>query len=234
MAETNPTARLQIIRPRDQHPHQRLLITLPRVIQMHHLQLQICLGQLLQMMNFWAQTIFCTRRQQQMHTPVDNNIFHAGYLENGNNAYLLELPALEKMLNTQKFLMDEMSGQFYTVYGNSYQQMSMKPMLKQAWATRELINQLTTMRQAFGYTGLVRSTPPLAKGVQPTASTSHQPDDLLPRQPAPNTVQYQPPSFKLTRPMVRLMKNERIQVHHNYISAVSSLEHKRDLINRLK
>ena len=37
---------------------------------------------------------------------IDNKVFHAGYLENGNNAYLLELPALEKMLNTQKFLMD--------------------------------------------------------------------------------------------------------------------------------
>ena len=83
---------------------------------------------------------------------IDNKIFHAGYLENGNNAYLLELPALEKMLNTRKFLMDEMSGQFYAVYGNSYQRMSMKPMLKQAWATRELIDQLAAMRQAFGYT----------------------------------------------------------------------------------
>ena len=31
---------------------------------------------------------------------IDNKVFHAGYLENGNNAYLLELPALEKMLNT--------------------------------------------------------------------------------------------------------------------------------------
>ena len=31
---------------------------------------------------------------------IDNKIFHAGYLENGNNTYLLELPALEKMLNT--------------------------------------------------------------------------------------------------------------------------------------
>ena len=71
---------------------------------------------------------------------IDNKIFHAGYLENGNNAHLLEPPALEKMLNTRKFLMDEMSGQFYAVYGNSYQQMSMKPMLKQAWDTRELIN----------------------------------------------------------------------------------------------
>ena len=40
---------------------------------------------------------------------IDNKVFHAGYLENGNNAYLLELPALENMLNTRKFLMDEMS-----------------------------------------------------------------------------------------------------------------------------
>ena len=71
---------------------------------------------------------------------INNKVFHAGYLENGNNAYLLELPALEKLLNTRKFLMDEMSGQFYPVYGNSYQWMSTKPMLKQAWATGELIN----------------------------------------------------------------------------------------------
>ena len=165
---------------------------------------------------------------------IDNKVFHAGYLENGNNAYLLELLALEKMLNMRKFLMDEMSAQFYAVYGSSYQRMSMKPMLKQAWATGELIDKLAAMRQAFGYTGLARSTPPLAAGAQPTASTSRQPDELIPRQPAPKTVQYQPPSFKLTRPTMRLMMNKRIQVHHNYISAVSSLEHKKDLINRLK
>ena len=165
---------------------------------------------------------------------IDNKVFHAGYLENGNNAYLLELPALEKMLNTWKFLMDEMSGQFYAVYGNSYQRMSTKPMLKQTWATTELIDQLAAMRQAFGYARPARSTPPLVTGTQPTTSTSHQPDDLLPKQPAPKTVQYQPPSFKLTRPTACLTMNERIQVHHNYISAVSSLEHKKDLINRLK
>ena len=52
---------------------------------------------------------------------IRDKVFHAGYLENGNNAYLLELPGLEKMLHTQKFLMDKMSGQFYAVYGNSYQ-----------------------------------------------------------------------------------------------------------------
>ena len=130
--------------------------------------------------------------------------------------------------------MDEMSGQFYAMYGNSYQQMSMKPMLQQAWATGELIDELATTRQAFGYTGLASSTPPLVMGTQPTASTSCQPDDLLSRQPAPKTVQYQHPSFKLTRLTTCLTMNERIQVHHNYISAVSSLEHKKDLINRLK
>ena len=130
--------------------------------------------------------------------------------------------------------MDEMSGQFYAVYGNSYQRMSTKPMLQQAWATGELIDELAATRQAFGYTSLAGSTPPLTMGNQPTASTSQQPDDLLPRQPAPKTVQYQPPTFRLTRPTTRLTKNERIQVHPNYILAVSSLEHKKDLINRLK
>ena len=165
---------------------------------------------------------------------IQNKVFHAGYLDNGNNAYLLELPALENMLNTRKFLMDEMSGQFYAVYGNSYQRMSTKPMLQRAWATRELVDELATTRQAFGYTGLASSTPPLATEPQPAASTSQQSDDLLPRQPPPRTVQYQPPSFNLARPTTRLTKNERIQVHHNYISAVSSLEHKKDLINRLK
>ena len=73
---------------------------------------------------------------------IDNKVFHAGYLENGNNAYLLELPVLENMLDTRKFLMDEMSGQFYAVYGNSYQRMSTKPMLRQAWATGEFIDKL--------------------------------------------------------------------------------------------
>ena len=85
---------------------------------------------------------------------IQNKVFHAGYLDNGNNAYFLELPALENMLNTRKFLMDEMSGQFYAVYGNSYQRMSTKPMLQKAWAAGELIDELAAMRQAFGYTGL--------------------------------------------------------------------------------
>ena len=73
---------------------------------------------------------------------IKDKVFHAGYLENVNNAYLLELPGLKDMLHTSKFLIDEISGQFYAVYGNTYQHMSTKPMLEQSWGTRELINQL--------------------------------------------------------------------------------------------
>ena len=110
----------------------------------------------------------------------------------------------------------------------------MRPMLQQTWATRDLIDELAMTRQAFGYTRLAGPAPPLAAGTQPMPNTSHQLDELLPCQPAPKMIQNQPPSFKLTRPTTHLMINERIQVHHNYISAVSSLEHKKDLINRLK
>ena len=64
---------------------------------------------------------------------IKGKVFHAGYLENRNNAYLLELPGLKDTLHTSKFIMDEMSGQFYTVYGNTYQRMSTKPMLEHSW-----------------------------------------------------------------------------------------------------
>ena len=76
---------------------------------------------------------------------IRDKVFHARYLENGNNAYLLELPGLKDMLHTSRFLMDETSGQFYAVYGNTYQHMSTKPMLEQTWGTRELIDQLAVM-----------------------------------------------------------------------------------------
>ena len=52
---------------------------------------------------------------------IKDKVFHAGYLENRNNAYLIELLGLKDMLHTSKFIIDEMSGQFYIVYGNTYQ-----------------------------------------------------------------------------------------------------------------
>ena len=77
--------------------------------------------------------------------------------------------------------------------------------------------------------------PPLNQS-QPTASTTcNQQDDILSKKPAPKTVQYQPPTFNLDRPTVHLTMEERIQVHHNYISNyISNHKHKKDLINRLK
>ena len=130
------------------------------------------------------------------------------------------------MLHTSRFLMDETSGQFYAVYGNTYQHMSTKPMLEQTWGTRELIDQLAVMRQNFGYTGLSGPMPPLNQS-QPTASTTYNQDDILSKKPAPKTVQYQPPAFNLERPTMRLTMEERIQVFHNYISTVSNREHKK-------
>ena len=164
---------------------------------------------------------------------IKDKVFHVGYLENGNNAYLLELPGLKDMLHTSKFLMDEMSGQFYTMYGNTYQRMSTKPMLEQSWGTGELIDQLAAT-QVFGYTGLSGPTPILNQP-QPTASTTSNPqDDILSKKAAPKTIQYQPPTFSLERPTECLTMEERIQVHHNYISTIPNCEHKKDLINRLK
>ena len=76
--------------------------------------------------------------------------------------------------------------------------------------------------------------PPLNQS-QPTVSTTcNQQDDILSKKPAPKTVQYQPPAFNFDRPTVHLTMEERIQVHHNYISTISNREHKKDLINRLK
>ena len=189
----------------------------------------------------YINTAQATTQDQFIHTnnffiPDGNNrciheirdkIFHPGYMDNGNNAYLLELLGLKDMLHTSKFIKDEMSGQFYAVYGNTYQRMSTKPMLEQTWGTGELIDQLAVTLQAFDYTGLSGPTPPLNQP-QPTASTTCNPqDDILSKKPAPKNVLYQPLTFSLERLTECLTMEERIQVHHNYIFAVSNRKHKK-------
>ena len=77
------------------------------------------------------------------------------------------------------------------------------------------------------------SQPHLADPVS-TVYTEDIIPDLTTQKPPPRTVLYQPPSFNLDRLTKHLTKEERLEVHHNYISAVSNLEHKKDLINRLK
>ena len=76
--------------------------------------------------------------------------------------------------------------------------------------------------------------PPLNQSLPTASTTCNQQDDTISKKPAPKTVQYQPPTFKLDRLTEYLSMEERIQVHHNYISTISNHEHKKDLINRLK
>ena len=63
------------------------------------------------------------------------------------------------MLRTETSLMEEMSGQFYAIYGNSYQCMSTCPRLNALWEKAELLDELTETRHAFEYAGLAGPTP---------------------------------------------------------------------------
>ena len=60
---------------------------------------------------------------------IQDKTFHRGILENGHNAYLVELPDLKALLRTSRYLMDEVTSQFYAVFGNSYQCMCTIPRL---------------------------------------------------------------------------------------------------------
>ena len=50
----------------------------------------------------------------------------------------------------------------------------------------------------------------------------------------PRAIVHLEPSFSLERPAHRLEMDERLEVHNNYISAISNKIHKIDLINKLK
>ena len=108
------------------------------------------------------------------------------------------------------------------------------------WEPGQLIDELAATRHAFGCMGPTGPTPdtqasqPLPADPVSTAYNEDSIPDLTTQKPLARTVPHQPPSFNMDRPTRCLMKEERIEVHHNYISAVSNLEHKKDLINRLK
>ena len=161
---------------------------------------------------------------------LQDKILHIGILENGHNAYLVKLPDLKSLLHTSRYLMDEVTGQFYAVFGNSYQCMCTIPRLLHTWEPGQLIDKLAATRPAFSYMGPTGPAPATqAKQPHPTGpvSTAYDEDtipDLTTQKPPPRTVPYQPPSFNLDRPTKHLMKEERIEVHHKYISAVSNLE----------
>ena len=64
---------------------------------------------------------------------IQDKTFHRGILENGHNAYLVEIPDLKALLCTSRYLMDEITGQFCAVFGNSYQRMCTIPRLTHTW-----------------------------------------------------------------------------------------------------
>ena len=176
---------------------------------------------------------------RRIHDIWDKTL-HIGILENGHNAYLMELPDLKSLLCTSRYLMDEVTGQFYAVFGNSYQHMCTIPRLLHTWEPGQLIDELAATRCAFacmGPTGPAPATRTSQPHLADPVSTAYNEDiipDLTTQKPPTRTVPYQPPLFNLDRPTRCLMKEERLEVHHNYISAVSNLEYKKDLINRLK
>ena len=114
------------------------------------------------------------------------------------------------------------------------------PRLFHTWEPGQLIDELAATKHAFGCMGPMGpvlatqiSQPHLADPVS-TAYTEDIIPDLTAQKPPSRAVSYQPPSFNLKRPTKHLTKEERLEVHQNYISVVSNLEHKKDLINRLK
>ena len=90
---------------------------------------------------------------------IQDKILHIDILENGHNAYLVELPDLKSLLCTSRYLIDKITGQFYAVYGNSYQCMCTIPRLLSTWELDQLIDELAATRHAFGCMGPTGPSP---------------------------------------------------------------------------
>ena len=84
---------------------------------------------------------------------IQDKTFHRGILENEHNAYLVELPDFKSLLHTSRYLMDEVTGQFYAVFGNSYQHVCSIPRLTHTWEPGQLIDEHAAMRCTFGCMG---------------------------------------------------------------------------------
>ena len=69
---------------------------------------------------------------------------------------------------------------------------------------------------------------------QEAANDDEAVPNLMDEPAQPRAIVYLEPSFHLQRPVHRLKMDERLEVHNNYISAISNKMHKIDLINRLK
>ena len=131
----------------------------------------------------------------------------------------MELPDLKDMLCAARFLMDEETGQFYAVYGNTYQYMCTKPRILDYWTPGGLLDELAETRCAFGYAGLAGPTP----SQPPKQKASAPADDIIPKKSPPKGILFTPPTFSLEKLTTHLTMDKRVQVYHNYIS---DMEHK--------
>ena len=169
-------------------------------------------------------------------------------LDNGHSAYQIQLENLEPVLETSTYLIDRLTGQFHAVYDDGYQQMATMPMIWSTWEEGQLVAKLNKTCTCFGLpaTNTPVKKPAVCQQVPAVViqrSQSHlqqaAPEDiavpeLTNQPPHPRTVEYLEPSFSLERPVRRLKMDERLEVHNNFISAISNKMHKVDLICRLK
>ena len=99
--------------------------------------------------------------------------------------------------------MDEVTGQFYAVYGKHYQYMCTIPRLLHTWEPGKLIDELALTRSTFGYMGPTGPTPatPATHPAGPvcTAYNEGMIPDLTTQKPPPRTVPNQPTSFNLDK-----------------------------------
>ena len=113
---------------------------------------------------------------------------------------------------------------------NTYQHMGPKLRILDYWSPGGLLDELAEMRHTFDYMGLAGPTP----SPPPKQLTSAPADDIIPKKSPPKSILFTPPIFSLEKLTTHLTMDERVQVYHNYISAISDMEHKQDFINRLK
>ena len=149
--------------------------------------------------------------------------------ENGHTAYQIQLETLELVLETSTYLLDRLTGQFHAVYDDGYRTMTHArfglPPKEAPSPTRQ-----PPASQCLPPAVIQRSR----SHAQNTAGNGEAVPDLTNQPPPPRTVEYLKPSFSLERPVCRLEMDKRLEVHNNFISAISNKMHKLNLICRLK
>ena len=171
-------------------------------------------------------------------------------LGNGHAAYQIKLENMKALLETNTFLMDRLTSQFHAVYEDGYRQMATTLKLLHLWRRRQLMAEPDETHLQFGSPPKADASPARQQAASrclPQSviqrSQSHNKEaanydeavpNLMDELAQPRAIVYIEPSFSLQRPVCRLKMNERLEVHNNYISAISNRMHKIDLINRLK